>query len=408
MTEFPTWVEIDLDAFRHNLSIIRGVLPGPRILLVVKADAYGHGAVDIAREALASGVEMLGVATLHEGIELRRAGIGAPVLILSPCLAGEAGEIVEHRRRCTVSRPDFLAALGRAARAAGSATPVHLEVDTGMGRSGVLPDEALALAPAIAAEPGLTLEGLFTHFPDADGPDLAFSRAQLVRFHELRAELLRRGIPVALAHAANSAGLARLPEAGLDLVRPGLLAYGVRPPGAGAELAVKPVMSFRSRLLQVRTIPAGQPVSYGRTFIAPRAMRIGVVAAGYGHGLSRQLSNRGEMLVRGQRTRVIGRVTMDMTMLDLEPVADAAPEDEVVLFGEQGGAAISIAEVAARSGTVPYEIMCSIGKLVPRVFRRGAVTVRVTTLIGERRSGGGGRAVEYSVAIPRATRIADA
>jgi alanine racemase len=402
--EFPTWVEIDLDVLRQNVNAIRSTLDRQKILLVVKADAYGHGAVEVAREALAAGVEMLGVATLHEGIELRRAGIAAPVLVLSPCLASETPEIVEHGLRCTVSHLGFLAALGRAARAAQTVAPVHLEVDTGMGRSGVAPEEAEPLAQAIAGEPGLRLEGLFTHFPDADAPDLCFSHQQLARFLDLRAAIERLGITVSLVHAANSAGLARIPGARLDLVRPGLLAYGLRPPGAPASLRVHAVMSFRSRLLQVRELPAGHPVSYGRTFVTPRPMRVGVVAVGYGHGLGRNLSNRGQMLVRGKRVPVVGRVTMDMTMVDLEATPEAAVEDEVVIFGEQAGASLALEEVAALSGTIPYEIMCSIGKRVPRVFRRGAATVKVTTLIGERRRGASGRRVEYSFSAPAAPR----
>ncbi len=401
---FPTWVEIDLDRLGHNLGQIRKSLAGQKTLLVVKADAYGHGAVDVSREALAAGVEMLGVATLHEGIELRRAGIGAPILILSPCLAGETIEIVEHGLACTVNRADFIHDLARAAGAAGTVASVHLEVDTGMGRSGVMPEAVLPLARLVAAAPELRLEGLYTHFPDADGPNLSFARAQLERFHLIRDSVLAEGIDIPLIHAANSAALARLPGAALDLVRPGLLAYGLKPRGTPPELDVRPVMSFRSRLLQIRDLPQGHPVSYGRTFITPHAMRIGVVAVGYGHGLSRELSNRGEMLVRGTRVPVVGRVTMDMTMVDLDRVPDAVVEDEVVVFGEQVGASISIEEVAAISGTIPYEIICSIGKRVPRVFRRGAAMVKVTTLIGERRQGPEGHPVEYQINIPHAAR----
>jgi len=401
---FPAWVEIDLDQLRQNLDLIRRSLSGQKILLVVKADAYGHGAVDVAREALAAGIEMLGVATLHEGIELRRAGIGSPILILSPSLVGEAVEIVEHGLACTVNRPDFVLALASAAAAAGHVTQVHIEVDTGMGRSGVTPDEALPLVRLVAAEPALHLEGLYTHFPDADGPNLTFAEGQIERFRAVCEETAAVGLKIPLLHAANSAALARLPAAACDLVRPGLLAYGLKPRGTPPALAVRPVMSFRSRLLQVRELPAGHPVSYARTFITPRPMRIGVVAVGYGHGLSRELSNRGEMLVRGRRVPVVGRVTMDMTMVDLDRVPEARVEDEIVIFGEQEGAAISIEEVAAISGTIPYDIMCSIGKRVPRVFRRGAATVKVTTLIGERRQGPAGHPIEYAAGVPHAAR----
>ncbi len=400
MTEFPTWVDIDLDVLRENLRIIANSLTGQKILLVVKADAYGHGAVEVARESQSAGVEMFGVATLHEGIELRRAGIGAPVLILSPSLRGEATEIVEHGLRSTVSRRAMVDELAKAARAAQIVAIVHIEVDTGMGRSGVAPEEAVPLAQAIAAEPSLRLEGMYTHFPDADSPELGFAAGQLRRFLEVRAKVAALGIPLPLVHAANSAALVRVAGATLDLVRPGLLAYGVRPPGVATSLPVRPVMSFRSRLLQVRQLPAGHPISYGRTFITARPMRIGVVGAGYGHGLARSLSNRGQVLVRGKRVPVVGRVTMDMTMVDLETVPEAEPEDEVILFGAQDGGSIPIEEVASLSGTVPYEIMCSIGKRVPRVFTRGRAAVKVTTLIGERRKGSGGQRIEYAHSAP--------
>ena len=404
MQTLPTWVEIDLDRLHGNLVALRDRLGAPRILLVVKADAYGHGAAMVAREAIAAGVEILGVATLHEGIELRRAGITAPVLILSPCLRGEVSEIVAHDLRCTVHRPEFAAALGEAARAAQKTVVVHVEVDTGMGRSGLLPAEAEALVPIILAEPGLRLEGIYTHFPDADGPNLEFAGEQLRRFAAYQAALAANGVAVPIAHAANSAGLARIPAARLDLVRPGLLAYGLRPHGAPADLHVAPVMAFKSRLIQVRDLPAGHPVSYGRTYITPRAMRIGVVAAGYGHGLPRALSSRGEMLVRAKRAPILGRVTMDMTMVSLEGIPEAEVEDEVVIFGAQGGTEIAIEEVATVAGTIPYEIMCAIGKRVPRVYRRGDTLVKVNTLLGERRQGGAGSPVEYALGPPAGGR----
>jgi alanine racemase len=227
------------------------------------------------------------------------------------------------------------------------------------------------------------------------------------RFLEVRAAIEAAGIAVPLVHAANSAALARIPGAAFDLVRPGILVYGIRPSQVPASFAVRPVMSFRSRLLQVRELPAGHSISYGRTFVTPRAMRVGVVGVGYGHGMSRDLSNRGQMLVRGKRVPVVGRVTMDMTMVDLETVPEAQVEDEVVVFGEQEGAIIPIEEVAAISGTVPYEIMCSIGKRVPRVFCRGEEAVKITTLIGERRRGAGGRRVEYAVSRPHAAPLGD-
>ncbi|MGD8394613.1 MAG: alanine racemase [Candidatus Eiseniibacteriota bacterium] len=415
--EFPTWAEIDLDNLRANLLAIRRHIGGRRILLVVKADAYGHGAVVVATEAMRCGIDMLGVATVHEGAQLRRAGIMAPVLVLSPCLRGEVEEIVRYGLRCTISSPEFLDRLARECELASVILPVQMEVDTGMGRSGVAPEAVPELIEAIRGHARLRLEGLYTHFPDADAADLDLARRQLERFLALVASLEAEGRRPELLHAANSAGLVNLPAAHLDMVRPGLLAYGLRPGGpavgatrkaappapatvpdvtASGAPPVVPVMAFCARLLQIRDLPRGASISYGRTFVAPRPMRIGVVAAGYGHGLGLEMSGRGLLLVRGGRVPILGRVTMDMTMVDLTDRPDVQPEDEVIIFGRRGDAMIHLEEVAAWCGTIPYEIMCSIGKRVPRVYVEAGRTVQITTLIGERRR----RASDEPAAVP--------
>jgi alanine racemase len=379
-----TWVEVDLDRFAANLAAVRA-LGGPRrdLLLVVKADAYGHGAVEIAEEAAAEGVAQLGVATLHEGIQLRRAGSRLPIIVLSPLLAGEIAEAVTHQLDPTVCDLAFARGLSDAAVAAGRPQRIHVEVDTGMGRIGVREDEAGDFIARATALPGLRLASVFTHFPDADGEDLGFSRDQVRRFDELLARLGRRGIRPPRVHAANSAGTANLPESHYDWLRVGLLAYGHLPPRSRAQVAVEPVMSFKSRLVQVRDLPAGVPVSYARSFVTSRPTRSGVVAVGYGHGYSWLLSNRGQMLVRGRRVPILGRVTMDLTMVDLSDVPGAAVGDEVVLFGEQGAASLPLEEVAAGSETIPYEIMCTIGKRVTRIYVRRGRPVKLTTLVGE-------------------------
>ena len=379
-----TWVEVDLDRFAANLRAVRA-LGGPRrdLLLVVKADAYGHGAVEIAEAAAAEGVAQLGVATLHEGIQLRQAGSRLPIIVLSPLLPGEIAEAVAHQLDPTVCDLAFARGLSDAAVAAGRPQRIHVEVDTGMGRIGVREDEAGDFIARATALPGLRLASVFTHFPDADGEDLGFSRDQIRRFDELLARLARRGIRPPRVHAANSAGTVNLPESHYDWLRVGLLAYGHLPPRSRAHAAVEPVMSFKSRLVQVRDLPAGVPVSYARSFVTSRPTRSGVVAVGYGHGYSWLLSNRGRMLVRGRRLPILGRVTMDLTMVDLTDVPEAAVGDEVVLFGEQGDASLPLEEVAAGSETLPYEIMCTIGKRVTRIYVSGGRPVKLTTLVGE-------------------------
>lgn len=380
-----TWVEVDLDRFADNLRAIRGEV-GERceLLLVAKADAYGHGAREMAAAAEAEGVSQLGVATLHEGLQLRLAGCTLPIVCLSPLLTAEIEDAVAHGIDPTVADDEFARELSAAALRARRPVRFHVEIDTGMGRIGVREDQAEDFVARVAALPGLRLASVYTHFPDADAEDLAFARGQVQRFGAIVGRLGARGLRPPRVHASNSAATMNLPEARLDLVRVGLVAYGVHPPRDLAKLALRPVMSLRSRLVQVRDLPAGVPISYGRSFVTPRPSRIGVVPVGYGHGYSWLLSNRGRMLVRGRRAPIVGRVTMDLTMIDLTDVPGVEPGDEVVLFGEQDGAALPVEEIAAWSETLAYEIMCTIGKRVARLYRRGGRVVRVTTLVGER------------------------
>jgi alanine racemase len=379
-----TWTEVDLDQFAHNLRQVRA-LAGPRceVLLVVKADAYGHGAVTMAQAAVEEGVRHFGVATLHEGIEIRRGGVTAPVVVLSPLLPSEAGEAVAHDLAPTVCDLEFAEALSREAVACGRPARCHVEVDTGMGRIGVREEQAEDFLRKLVALPGLRLTSISTHFPDADAEDLAFAAGQVKRFRALARRLERAGLHAPRLHAANSAGLVNLPEARLDWVRVGLLAYGYLPGNARARPDVRPVMAFKTRLVQVRELPAGASISYGRTFVAPGPMRIGVVAVGYGHGYSWLLSGQGQMLVHGRRVPIVGRVTMDLTMVDLAAAPAAQVGDEVVLFGSQGDERLGVDEVAAWSRTLHYEIMCTIGKRVTRIYVRGGRPIRLTTLVGE-------------------------
>ena len=379
-----TWVEVDLDRFAFNLRSVReriGASSGT--LLVVKADAYGHGAVEIAAAAEGEAVALLGVATLHEGIQLRQAGSSLPIVVLSPLLMTEIDEAVAHELDPTVHDLEFAAALSAASRPAGRPLRCHVEVDTGMGRTGVREEDAESFLARLTAMPGLRLASLFTHFPDADGEDLAFSRDQIRRFEALLERLAARGIRPPRIHAANSAGVVNLPTARFDWVRIGLIAYGQRPPRCDIPLALRPVMAFKSRLVQIRDFPAGASISYGRSFVTRRPTRSGVVAVGYGHGYSWLLSNRGHMLVGGRRVPILGRVTMDLTMVDLTDVPNARVGDEVVLFGDQGAETLSLDEVARGSETLPYDIMCTIGKRVARIYVREGRPVKLTSLVGE-------------------------
>ncbi len=380
-----TWVEVDLDRFAANLRAIRGHIgPEREVLLVAKADAYGHGSADMSAAAEREGVTQLGVATLLEGMQLRRAGSKLPIMAMSPLLAGEIPEAVQHHIDPTVCDLNFARALSDEAIQAERAVRFHVEVDTGMGRTGVHLHEAETFLAEACALPGLRLASVYTHFPDADSAELSYAHAQTARFVELLERLDARGLKPPRVHAANSAGTVNLPGALFDWVRVGLIAYGLHPSRDEAHLPLSPVMSFRSRLVQVRDLPAGANVSYGRSYATTRPTRMGVVPVGYGHGYSWLLSNRGHMLVGGKRVPILGRVTMDLTMVDVTDVPGVAVGDEVVLFGEQQGVSLPVEEVARGSETLAYEILCTIGKRVTRLYVRRDQPVRVSTLIGER------------------------
>lgn len=380
-----TWVEVDLDRLAQNLDAVEALLaPGQEILLVVKADAYGHGAVEISEAAERHGVSHLGVATLHEGIQLRQAGCRLPIVALSPLLTSEIGEAVAHDLSPSVCDLEFAQELSQAAVRERKPMRFHVEVDTGMGRTGVRVEDAEPFIERLVSLPGLRFASLYTHFPDADAEDLDFAREQTARMLALVESLKRKGIAPPRLHAANSAGTVNVPEARLDWVRIGLVAYGHHPPHAHARLPLAPVMSFKSRLVQIRDLPAGAPISYARSFVTARPTRLGVVPVGYGHGYSWLLSNSGHMLVHGVRAPIVGRVTMDLTMIDLTEAPPAAVGDEVVLFGEQEGTVLTLEEVAEGSRTLPYEIMCTIGKRVTRIYVSGGRPVKLTSLVGER------------------------
>ena len=384
--EFPTWVEVDLDRFRRNLGAIRSAIgERRRILLVVKADAYGHGAVEIAHHAVRAGVNMLGVATLHEGIELRSSGLSAPVVILSPTLLDEVDEILEHRLTPSVTSVEFADRLSARSAAQQLLTRFHVEVDTGMGRTGVSDSEAVEFIARVAHLSNLKLEGVYTHFPDADSGDPSGTEEQVRKFETILRALSLRNIDVPLRHAANSAGLLSVPDSYLDMVRPGILAYGFYPTReVPRSVEVEGIMSFKTRVVQLRDLPPGRNVSYGRTYTTKRWTRIGVLPVGYGHGYPWQLSNKGQVLIRGQRAPIVGRVTMDLTMVDTTDIESVALGDEVVLWGEQQGARIGLDEVAAWAQTIPYDLLCSMGKRVVRVFLEKGSAPKVLTLIGER------------------------
>ena len=385
MNRFPAWVEIDLDALKHNIDRVRSIVPaGVSILLVVKADAYGHGAVRVSRLAVECGVDMLGVATLDEGRELRKAGIKLPILILSPVLPQELEGVLENDLAVSASSYEFAEKASGLAVRAGAVCTLHVEIDTGMGRTGIAQGEAIETVSRIGALPGIKLEGLFTHFPASDS-DVDFTTDQIRVFTGIVGALKMAGVTFRYLHCANSAAILNFPSSDFNLVRPGLLVYGHAPSIVLKDrLDVVPAMSFKARLVLVRDMPAGASVSYGRTYIAPKPVKMGVVPVGYGHGLSHRLSNKGQFLLRGRRSSIIGRVTMDMTMIDLSEFPDAQVGEEIVIFGRQQGAEIAVDEIARWDETLNYEVLCRISKRVPRLYLRSGRIESMKTLLGVR------------------------
>lgn len=382
MDNFPTWVEIDLDAFKWNLERIRERVPGVSILLVVKADAYGHGAIRISRFAVECGVDMLGVATVDEGVQLRKAGITIPVLVLSPTLENELEKLIDNDLSASVSTVGFAESAAELARKKGKTCRVHIEVDTGMGRAGLAFASALESVRRICELENLEAEGIFTHFPAADS-DEDYTRDQIRMFTGLVGRLSEQGISFRYVHAANSAAVINFPSSHFNMIRPGLSIYGHTPSvGLKDRVNIVPVLSFKTRLLLVRKFPAGSSISYGRTYITERETAVGTIPVGYGHGICHRLSNRGEVLFRQQRVPIIGRVTMDMTMIDLTGFENPMVGEEVVIFGRQAEKQISVDEVAEWDGTLNYEVLTRISKRVVRVYIKSGKVDTLKTLYG--------------------------
>lgn len=370
-----TWAEVDLGRLRHNVGTLRARLTGAAALMaVVKADAYGHGAVPVARAALEAGAVSLGVAILEEGLALRRAGIAAPILVMGWTPAERAPEVVAADLQQAVFRLEDAQAFAVAARAAGAQARLHAKVDTGMGRLGwpVRTEAGQAAAirevAAVAGLRGVELVGLFTHFAGADEPDLAPARRQLAAFRAVSDGLAARGVRPEVRHCANTAALLRLPEAHLDLCRAGIGLYGYRPcPPAAVEL--RPVLSWHTRVAFLKDLEAGDAVSYGGTYTAAARERVATLPVGYADGLPRLLSGRGHVLAGEGVAPLLGRVCMDQVVVSVQGCGAVARGDPVTILGEAAGGRQWADDLAAQVGTISYEILCGISPRVPRVYR---------------------------------------
>ena len=365
----PTVAEIDVGAFAYNIRTIRARLaPSCQIMAVVKADAYGHGAGPLTTVALQHGVTWFGVARCQEGVALRHGGIAAPILVLGPTWPEEAETLIEHRLTPTVGTPGDAVNLQCAAQRRGFVCPIHVKIDTGMGRFGVTPEHVPAFLEQLGTCSHLRLEGLMTHLACADTLDVNSVQGQLTRFRAVLHQLVTQGLRPRYIHAANSAGLYRYPESHWTLVRPGIALYGAQPFAAPEAEALRPVLTWKTRLIRVQAVPAGRGISYGYTFVTSRPSVVGTLPVGYADGLSRHLSNVGHVLIHGQRVPLVGQICMDMCMVDLTDLAGVHVGDEVVLLGAQGNERITVEEMAARSSRIPYEVFCAISQRVPRRY----------------------------------------
>lgn len=376
------WAEINLAALAHNVRELRRITdPKSKLLVAVKANGYGHGAVEVARTALKNGATHLGVARLHEGVELRKAGIAAPILIMGYTPSQYAMQLLTYHLTPTVYSLKNASNLSAAAAKQNQVLGTHIKVDTGMGRLGIQQDAlrmndteaAVAEIAAIASLPALELQGIFTHFATADHQDKAYANRQFSRFQLLLSALDRAGQKVPMRHAANSGAIIDMPDTHLDMVRAGISTYGLYPSDEvnRSRINLIPAMHLKARIIHLKQVAANTRISYGGTFETEAPTTIATIPAGYGDGYSRLLSNQGHMLVQGRRAPIVGRVCMDLSMLDVGAIDGVQVGDEVVLIGRQGDAVISADEVAAATHTINYEVVTAVMARVQRVYIKG-------------------------------------
>ncbi len=373
MSNRPTVARVDLEAIKSNLRAISSFLAGsthrpvPKIIAVVKANAYGHGAAEVGPALEQTGAAMLACADIEEGIVLRRAGVRIPILVFGALGISDLHGVFQHYLTPTISTPSAARALQAAAAKHSAILKCHLKIDTGMNRLGFRHDNIGRTLPEVAASRNLSIDAVYTHFATADEPESPAFNQQRERFEAACGKLNEIGIAPRMRHAANSAAILRDERVWYDFVRPGLLLFGIVPPPLAAMLPLRPALSLHSRIVHVKGLRPGEGTGYGLQSVAESPRTIAVVPAGYADGLDRRLAGRGYMLVRGRRAPIVGSVCMDMTMIDVTGT-DVAPGDEVVIIGQQGGESLDVREIAASIGTIPYELLCRVGARIERVY----------------------------------------
>ncbi|MEE8596852.1 MAG: alanine racemase [bacterium] len=381
------WVEIYLDHLVNNYKIIKKRVKKAKIMAAIKADAYGHGAIEVARILESKGVYMFGVASVEEGIELRQVGIASKILILSPILYTQIDAVIKYDFMPTISEFQFFKMLDKKLRAIGKPIQVHIEVDTGMTRTGIPYDNARESIGKMNSSLNIKIDGIFSHFPLA-GADGAFTKKQIKKFRSLITDLRRYKINPPCIHLANSSGIFKHTDSHFNLVRPGIALYGLTSsPDVHYTKGLSPVMALKSRVVNIRNAKTNTPVSYNHTFVTKRKSRIATISVGYGDGYPRALSNVGEVLVRGVRAPIIGTICMDLIMVDVTDIQGVKVGDIVTLIGKDGNEEIRVEECANKSHTIVYEITSGIGPRVARVFKYNDRFISVRNLLGRWRYG---------------------
>ena len=366
----PTFAEIDLGAILYNLHQIRNrVDKDIKIMAIVKADAYGHGMKEVSQAVARKGIDYFGVASLDEAATLREAGIKKNIIVLGAILPEEVEGVLRFNVIQTVSDLAIARLLSQLAQSKKRIIKVHAKIDTGMGRLGVWHKDAVNFVKKLASLKNIKVDGIFTHFPSAED-DKVFTRNQLRDFKSLIEELLRHGIDIPIKHTSNSMAVIDFKDSHMNMVRPGLIMYGLHPRSDLAKkLRLRPALKLKTKVVYVKPVSRGRSISYGRTYVTKKDTNIATIPVGYGDGYSRDLSNRGHVLIKGRRLPIVGRVCMDMSMVDAGRSRTVKPGDDVVLIGKQGKDAVTVEEIARLSNTIPYEVVCNIGRRVPRIYK---------------------------------------
>lgn len=375
---YRTWCEVSLDAITHNLEQFRGIAPTAKIMAVVKADAYGHGVQEVSRTLADSGVDALAVAFTDEAFQLRKNGISIPILVLGHTPVEYMGEIVDLDITPTVYDFSTAKAVSNAAQRRNKIAKIHIKIDTGMNRLGYLANtDTVETILDLATLPNIQIEGLFTHFACADDENDAYTKQQFDRFTALVSDLEKKGLYIPQKHVCNSAAAIRFPEMHLDMIRIGISLYGLYPSNIKYNIDLRPAMQLKSTIAHIKEVEQGEAISYGGIYVTNRKSKVATIPIGYADGYSRLLSGRAKVIVNGKFVPVLGRICMDQCMIDVTDVNNINIEDEVVLFGAQEGLSIPIEELAQIEGTINYELLCVIGKRIPRCYTQNGRIVEI-------------------------------